>query len=198
MAEGRVSKGKGPSKQLRRHTYRDAKPDLMQDFDGRCAYSMQHASRAGGARCMEVDHFDPRLKRNKIQQYANLMLASRHCNGAKSDTWPTSEQALRGVRLINPCLEHDYGVHIVEDPETHELVEVTPPGRYQILVCDLNAPHLVLERTQRAQLRQRLASMLTWRRGTNLRDVLGLLTALEQIVDRMIPPIPAMVDNYSI
>ena len=33
---------------------------------------------------MEVDHFDPRQKKDVIQNYKNLLLATRHCKGAKT------------------------------------------------------------------------------------------------------------------
>jgi len=87
----------------------------MLDFEERCAYSMQHTYRAGGATCMEVDHFDPRKKLDEIQKYPNLFLATRHCNGAKRDRWPNNHERKLGVRFLNCCSEVDYGIHIFED-----------------------------------------------------------------------------------
>lgn len=119
----------------------------MRDFVGRCAYSMQHHERAGS---MEVDHFDPRRKKDLIQDYSNLFLASRHCNGKKSDHWPTKEEQAAGCRFLNPCEEMDYGDHLFEDPVTHRLVGTTPAGLWHIRICGLNADHLIHERAKRA------------------------------------------------
>ena len=94
--KGRITRGQSPAKRIKRHRYRNALPELMRDFEGRCAYSMQHHERAGA---MEVDHFDPRRKADLIQEYGNLFLASRHCNGKKGDHWPTREEAAAGLRL---------------------------------------------------------------------------------------------------
>ena len=82
---------------------------------------------------MEVDHFDPRKKNDPIQQYSNLMLSSRHCNGAKSSFWPSESQGQRGLRLLNPCEEPDYGVHVFEDASTNELVGASPTGEFHDL-----------------------------------------------------------------
>jgi hypothetical protein len=101
---------------------------------------------------MEVDHFNPNKKRDYVQAYDNLFLATRHCNSAKRDRWPTSKQRTLGIRFLNCCKEADYGVHIFEDPDTHEVVGVTPAGRYHVRSCDLNAQHLVDERAERAAL----------------------------------------------
>jgi len=133
-------------------TLRKAKPALMRDFKGRCAYSMQHWKRAGGKTCMEIDHFDPRTKSEPIQHYENLMLATRHCNRAKVDIWPTETEEKAGIRFLNPCMEPDYGVHMVEDQVTGKLIPLTPAGTFQIYMCDLNAPHLMIERQQRTRI----------------------------------------------
>ena len=66
---------------------------------------------------MEIDHFDPRKKEDFIQQYENLFLAKRHCNGAKSKFWPSGAEQALGLRYLNPCREQDYGVHIFEDSQ---------------------------------------------------------------------------------
>lgn len=81
----------------------------MRDFDGRCAYSMQHHERAGK---LEVDHFDPHKKKDLIQRFENLFPASRHCNGKKSDHWPNKTESAAGCRFLNPCEEMDYGEQI--------------------------------------------------------------------------------------
>lgn len=98
---------------------------------------------------MEVDHYDPSKKKDPIQNYANLLLASRHCNGNKGEFWPSPEQRRLGIRVINPCEEIDYGLHLFEDPISHKLVGATPTGIAHIELLDLNADHLVEERKQR-------------------------------------------------
>lgn len=169
-------------------------PFLLSDFGGRCAYSLQHVERVG-YRCMEVDHFNPNLRGPARHRYSNLFPATRHCNGSKSGLWPHAELRKAGVRFLNPTKEHDYGVHIFEDPQSHELVGVTPAGKYQIRCCDLNSPHLVLERRDRAKLRELLddygvtsKAPLQALDGQQLADYSALLRG---IVERMIPPIPA-------
>jgi hypothetical protein len=174
-------------------TYRKAKPFLLRDFGGRCAYSLQHVDRVG-YKCMEVDHFNPTLKGAERNKYSNLFPATRHCNGSKSDEWPSVRARKAGLRFLNPCQEQDYGVHIFEDPRTHELIGLTPAGKYHLRYCDLNAPHLILERKERAQLRALLNSCPVTAKipipalyGTQTIDCSVLLRA---IVDKMIPPIP--------
>src|SRR5260370_37031108 len=105
----RVRRGPPPAKPIKRHRYRDAMPELMRYFQSRCAYSMQHRERAGD---MEVDHFAPRRKKDLIQKYANLFLASRHCNGKKGANWPSKAEQAAGCRFLNPCEEMDYGEQI--------------------------------------------------------------------------------------
>jgi hypothetical protein len=139
---------------------------------------------------MEVDHFDPRRKDDPIQNYNNLFLATRHCNGAKRDYWPSEEDVAMGIRLLNPCEEEDYGVHICEDPVTRELVGTTVPGRNQVRAFDLNADHLVKERRDRTELRLAVARF----RGDadRLKLILPgeLLQKIEQAIGYMIPGIP--------
>jgi len=136
---------------------------------------------------MEVDHFNPRRKRDTIQRYSNLFLATRHCNGAKRDRWPSGRERQLGARFLNCCEETDYGVHIFEDPDTHEVVGVTPAGRYHVRNCDLNARHLVEERAERARLRTILdAKPIRIKRGWSLPEE---ARALRSVVERMIPPI---------
>ncbi len=112
----RVERGQPPKKPIKRHKYRDALPELLRDFEERCAYSMQHQSRSGP---LKVDHFDPRKKEDFLQDYDNLFPVSRYCNGKKSDRWPTKGERTAGCRFLNPCKEIDYGVQIFEDPSSH-------------------------------------------------------------------------------
>ncbi len=185
----RIRRGPPPDKRLTRRNYRKAAIEaLRRDFQDRCAYSCQHLNRAGGLRCMEIDHFDPRLKDKFIQRYDNLFLATRHCNGAKGDTWPTRAEQALGLRFLNSCAEQDYGKHIFEDPETHRLVGVTHAGRYHIRMLDLNADHLVAERGERAKIRTlltRLAFML--KRGRSEAKAVELIAALRRQVEEMMP-----------
>ena len=144
----RVKRGSPPKKPIKRHKYRDALPELIRDFGARCAYSMQHEVRCGS---LEVDHFDPRKKKNLYQDYDNLFPASRHCNGKKSDNWPTKTELAAGCRFLNPCEEMDYEEQIFEDPVTHKLVGVTPAAKWHIRICGLNADRLIEERRRRAK-----------------------------------------------
>ncbi len=139
---------------------------------------------------MEVDHFDPGKRDDPVQDYDNLFLASRHCNRAKGTFWPTDEEAAQAIRLLNPCKETDYGEHIFEDSVTSKLVGATPPGRTQIRVCDLNAPHLVEERKLRADILAMLAKLTSKARSKNVGLPSELLAKVAEATDFMIPPIP--------
>lgn len=140
---------------------------------------------------MEIDHFDPRLKSKFIQRYSNLFLATRHCNGAKGDTWPTGAERNLGLRFLNPCNEKDYGEHMFEDPQSHRLVGVTPAGRYHIRMLDLNADHLVAERRERAEIRALLTrAAFTLKRGRSEAEAVDLMSALRKQVEEMIPDFP--------
>src|SRR5262249_35577920 len=120
---------------------------------------------------------------------------------SKGQTWPNKAQQRLGVRLLNPCREVDYGEHIFEDPKTHELVGVTPPGRYHIIVCDLNAAHLVRERRDRAKIKAlldktpvTLVGTVQFDLGSGVAGISALKQAIEALREElsyMIPPIPA-------
>lgn len=114
---------------------------------------MLHKDMAGGVSAIDVDHFDPRLKTHYLQSYSNLFPASRHCNGKKQNAWPTTEMQAAGIRFLDCTKEHDYGVHILEDPVTHRVFGVTPAGRYHVRVLDLNAAVFIKHRQMRANLR---------------------------------------------
>ncbi len=184
---------KPPPRKFTESTYRSAKPFLLSEFGGRCAYSLQHVKRVG-YKCMEVDHFNPTLRGPARNEYKNFLPATRHCNGSKSDTWPDHQYRKLGARFLNPTKEQDYGVHIFEDIDSHELVGVTPAGKYHIRCCDLNAPHLVIERKERAALGRiikqyvitlKLPPLLAEK--ANLVDTASLIRA---ILESMIPSIP--------
>ena len=148
---GRIRRGPPPAKILTDDNYRKyALPALERDFDNRCAYSMQHRRQAGGsAMLMEIDHFDPTIKGRRRHQYDNLFLASRYCNNRKLGNWPTDEARARGVRFLNCCVEQDYNEQIFEDPATHRVFGVNPAAIYHVRMLDLNAPHLIQERSDR-------------------------------------------------
>jgi hypothetical protein len=139
---------------------------------------------------MDIDHFDPRKKAAFLQDYDNLFLATRHCNGAKSREWPTRAEQAQGLRYLNPCREQDYGEHIFEDPETHRLVGLTPAGRYHIRMCDLNAEHFVAERRERAGIWALLHCAVSVKRNEMPGIAAELAGALRRQVEQMIPPLP--------
>lgn len=101
---------------------------------------------------MDVDHHNPTLPESTRNRYENLYLASRHCNGKKSDHWPTPAQRKLGIRFLDPCAEIDYGQLLFEDPDSFEIWGESPAARYHIRILDLNAPHLVEERRNRFQM----------------------------------------------
>jgi hypothetical protein len=186
LKKSRITKLSIPEKAIKRHKYSGVLSNLMQDFDGRCAYSMQHHTRAGK---LEVDHFNPKLKKDLLQNYANLFPASRHCNGAKSDHWPTAAEAAVGCRFLNPREEMDYGTQIFEDSESHVLSGITPAAKWHIRMCGLNAPHLVHERAKRAEYCQllRRTAVIIKRDSDDLREQIN---AFKNEVELMIPEIP--------
>jgi len=187
----RIARGPAPRKRLTRRNYRKvALEPLRRDFEDRCAYSCQHLSRAGGLKCMEIDHFDPRKKDRFIQEYENLFLATRHCNGAKSKFWPSGAEQALGLRYLNPCREQDYGVHIFEDSQTHLLVGITPAGKYHIRMCDLNADHFAAERRDRAEIWEMLRSAVTVKRNQMPQVAAELAEALRKQAEQMIQEFP--------
>lgn len=147
---------------------------------------MQHFEHAGK---LEVDHFDPRRKKDLRQEYDNLFPASRHCNGKKSDHWPTKLELTAGCRFLNPCEEMDYGEQIFEDPQTHLVVGITPAARWHIRMCGLNDDSLVGERAKRAKYRDLLENT-SIRIKKEAQDLLPLIESFRQEVEKMIPPIP--------
>ena len=165
----------------------------MRDFEGRCAYSMQHHTRSGP---LEVDHFDPAEKKELVQRYANLFPASRLCNGKKSDWWPTREELQAGCRFLNPCEEMDCGEQIVENPLTGELIGLNNAARWHIRVCGLNSALLVQERQKRALLWKTIKGSIVTLKRTNIlgtegqKAVVDLADKFRQEVLLMIPEIP--------
>ena len=189
----RVKRGRAPEKPIKRRNYRTALPELIRDFGGRCAYSMQHQSHSGP---LEVDHFDPRRKKNLIQDYDNLFPASRHCNGKKSDMWPNKLELAAGCRFLNPCAEMDYGEQIFEDSRTHELVGVTVAARWHIRVCGLNAEHLVRERCRRTRYWETIKCYAVRIKGDYL-QVSEVIRNYREAIGLMIPEIPSPPSAHS-
>ena len=186
----RIVRGNPPAKPIKRRKHRDCLPELVRDFGGRCAYSMQHYLKGGGIKCLEVDHFDPAQKNDLIQRYENLNPATRHCNGAKRNRWPSKADQKLGIRFLNPSEESDYGSHIFEDSKTHKVFGITPAGIYQVRNCDLNAEHLVFERKERAEHWADFRSQqVSVKKGTPIETVLDAFQQLKKRVELMIPEI---------
>ena len=168
--------------------YRQAWPYLMEDFEERCAYSMQHISHASGPKNMQVDHFNPRRKKDDVQKYSNLFLSTSHCNNSKSNQWTTNKERAKGIRFLNCCKEFDYGVHIFEDPDTHEVVGITSAGKYHVDACDLNADHFTKERKKRAEIWETLEQRQITLKGNQPLPI--ELRLLKEVAGQMIPKIP--------
>ena len=142
---------------------------------------------------MEIDHFNPRKKKNFIQEYENLFFSTRHCNGSKKATWPSESDFKLGLRFLNPCCEEDYGPHMAEDSGTHLLVGLTPAGKYHIRMCDLNADHFITERRDRAEIWALLKSGGRIKREHPLSDAADVVAALRKQAEQMIPEFPVLV-----
>src|SRR5579864_2521963 len=106
-SSSRIKRRNRVGRNFTKNNYRKAFPYLVEDFKGRCAYSMQHVDVIGDV-AMHIDHFDPRFKRRYNQPYANLNLASSNCNIAKGAHWPNASEQAAGARFLNPCKEQDY------------------------------------------------------------------------------------------
>lgn len=129
----------------------------MNEFEMRCAFSDVKGSCDSDSVSLEVDHFDPSKKKDVHQDYFNLLLVSRHCNGKKGAFRPSKKDWESGRRLLNPTVEADFGQHIAECPISHRhggfLWGKTPVGRFHIIKLALNAKFLVEQRRRRQQAR---------------------------------------------
>lgn len=139
---------------------------------------------------MDVDHFDPRKKAEYIQRYDNLFPACRHCNGKKSALWPTAEMRALKIRFLDCTAEHDYGVHIFEDPESHEVFGVTPAGKYHVRVLDLNADIFVRQRALRAKMHLLLRETASQLPGDGFARLTEIITMFSAHFATLIPLIP--------
>lgn len=186
----RIRRGDPPDYELNDGNVSTAKDFLLRDSDGRCAYSMIHEFEVGREE-IHVDHFDPRKSAGrKNHDYSNLLPAFAPCNRAKGVTWPSREAEARGVRFLNPTVEPDYGVHLFEDPESHEIVGATPAGKYHLRYLALNTDLLVRKRRNRA-LARRLRSYIPLIQGLPSYSEAELLMILGD-AEAAIPEIPTL------
>lgn len=156
----RIVRREEPPKMTGRAGYRKAELFLRRDFDYRCAYCMVHEQHLGGTKAFCIDHFKPRSKGGRVNDYANLYWACIPCNLFKHDKWPTAVQRRKGYRFANPCHEQDYGVHFVES-DIGELPPQTPCGEYHVRTLRLNRAWLRHLRIERNQKQERLNEALT-------------------------------------
>jgi hypothetical protein len=143
-----------------RDGYLKAREHLRRDFENRCAYCMIHEQQMGGDEAFWIDHFYPRSKGGRTNDYANLYWTCMGCNRIKRDAWPTVAERRRGLRFADPCKEQDYGVHFVEN-EDAELMPLSPCGQYHVQMLRLNRPHRVARRRERNEVAAHLAEALS-------------------------------------
>lgn len=155
----RIVRREEPPKMTGRAGYRKAEPYLRRDFDYRCAYCVVHEQQLGGTKAFCIDHFKPRSKGGRVNDYANLYWSCIPCNLFKHDNWPTAEQRRQGYRFADPCREQDYGVHFVES-DVGELMPQTLCGEYHVLTLRLNRAWLRRLRLERNQKQERLNEAL--------------------------------------
>lgn len=118
--------------------YELAREYLRKDFSNRCSYCMIHEkSHSDRRKGFEIDHFKPLSENGDRNVYENLYLSCSWCNRWKSSHWPKSHETKAGMRFADPCGEHDYGVHFVENADGH-LDHKTPCGEYHVRVIRLN------------------------------------------------------------
>jgi len=156
LSKPRIVRKETPPKMTGRDGYLKAREPLRRDFDYRCAYCTIHEQQAGGAESFSIDHFRPKSKGGRVNDYDNLYWTCMSCNRIKGDAWPTSPERRRGWRFADPCKEQDYGVHFVEN-EGGELVPRTPCGEYHVRTLRLNRSARVACRHERNKLKARLA-----------------------------------------
>jgi hypothetical protein len=102
-----------------------------------------------GYRNFHIDHFRPKhLFPRLTLVYHNLYYSCSLCNTNKGDTWPTLQQARKGISFGDPCKENLYDKHFHVDGTTGLLTALTPIGKY-------TNEHLRLYRTQLNNQRRR-------------------------------------------
>lgn len=181
----RIVKRSDVRQQYNENDYREALPDLLQDFGDRCAFSMLHKRANGPIGQMEVDHFNPHLQGAEKHHYSNLYPACRHVNKKKAK-FPYPRDVQAGRRLLDPCKETDYGAHIFENANTHELVAISPEGRVQIDVLDLNESTFVWYRQRRTELLSALSDPSVSQVPESLKNYLD--ADVEMVIPEIDPP----------
>lgn len=167
-------------------------PHLLEVFGHRCAYSQRH-NLLTGTSCLDLEHFNPTLTGKARNRYSNLMVGAHLTNMVKTDIWPTRMQRRKGIRFLNPCKEQDYGIHLFEDPVTHQIVSSTPAGRFHIVACNLNDESYVWERMTRANLRAQIPQPRILAMPPE--EISHLASEVSRLVEVMIPHIPAPLTN---
>ena len=153
-------------------SYRTYKPHLAREFDGQCVYCRSPDS-LKGTDTFGVDHYRP-IKRFPALacDYANLFYACNRCNSRKGAYWPVGVEP----RLPNPC-DDEMAKHVWYDGPV--VVSKSPAGALAEKLLDLNAPDLVVYRTDILELvrlaRQSLNEIAAQRAGA----IGAMLTALD-------------------
>lgn len=123
----------------------------------------------GGEAGCTIDHHRP-LRGPYAQpqlesEYSNLYWTCRECNDNKSDTWPTPDEEVLGMKFLDPCTpEGDHDVHWKSLPDG-SLKHLTTIGEYTI-------EHLLLWRDQ---LTYHRACLYRWQHERD--DLIGLLSS---------------------
>jgi len=81
----RIVRREEPPNMTGRDGYRKAEPYIRRDFDYRCAYCLVHEQQLGGPKAFCIDHFKPRSKGGRVNDYTNLYWACVPCNLFKHD-----------------------------------------------------------------------------------------------------------------
>lgn len=113
--------------------YTRYRPFLSDDFQNTCGYCGKRRSLSSSD--YEIDHFVPqRINSDRVSDYANLVLACKTCNRAKSGDWPTEDKNIPNdgnVGYVDPATP-EYDLHLTRDADgnIHALTKV---GEY---MCD--------------------------------------------------------------
>ena len=115
---------------------------VRQRYDYGCGYCGVSEKSAGGD--LSVDHFRP-VSLGGDDSNENLVYACARCNLYKADFLPTSDQLVRGLRLLHPLLDN-VAAHIRPAQHNGYLDPLTETGRFHIEVLHLNRPALIEHR----------------------------------------------------
>jgi len=156
---------------------------------------MSHDQRLG-TKHFQIDHFLPEIE-GGTSAYENLFWSCAGCNNSKRGHWPTKAQCERGEHYVNPCVETEYGFHLVEK-QNGELRALSTCGEYHCARLLLNRPDLARWRAERTALRKKLREARTLlkecRAKSEHSDQLALLELLldqqEALLKQSIPYIP--------